>query len=428
MKNIILIAALMCCFISASAQPIRKESKQRSWKESLELVEKMNGRENLFTMKLDSVTMYEGDDMKVLFDYDEHFNCTWIAIAYLYDEWEVEFAYEYAYDEQDRLIAMIDYDEERKEEYFYNAQGLVEEILYSYYDEIWQTYGKTVLSYDEGGLLQLGTRFMTDWDGEWEPQDKTEYSYNAEGLCIEEIESEWYEGWNLMEKTVYQYNAQQLCSEKIEYGWGGGWYRDYKNTYDYDAEGNLLTEIAYYLNLVTEDWDYLNKYEFAYDANNNCIDYYEYSHDYGAEDWDLEIVIHTTYGMPGIGCISGLSLMWDLFEFGFPISNKVEQLIMDDDGDLFSLDFHYSSTTGIDEPMAGVFGVYPNPTKGILVLETQSIASLQGQTYRISNLMGQVLLQGEITAERQQIDVSRLAEGMYFVTVGNSTQKIVVNR
>ena len=43
-------------------------------------------------------------------------------------------------------------------------------------------------------------------------------------------------------------------------------------------------------------------------------------------------------------------------------------------------------------------------------------------------MMGQMLLQGQIMDETQQIDVSGLAEGMYFVTVGNSTQKIVVNR
>ena len=48
--------------------------------------------------------------------------------------------------------------------------------------------------------------------------------------------------------------------------------------------------------------------------------------------------------------------------------------------------------------------------------------------YRICNIMGQVLLQGQITGENQRIDVSGLAEGMYFVAVGNFTQKIVVNR
>ena len=60
--------------------------------------------------------------------------------------------------------------------------------------------------------------------------------------------------------------------------------------------------------------------------------------------------------------------------------------------------------------------------------ETFQETSLQGQTYRICNLMGQVLLQGQVTDERQMIDVSGLSEGMYFVTVGNYTQKIVVNR
>ena len=71
--------------------------------------------------------------------------------------------------------------------------------------------------------------------------------------------------------------------------------------------------------------------------------------------------------------------------------------------------------------------VYPNPTDGFLVLETQGIASLQEQTYCISNLMGQVLLQGQITAERQRIDVTRLAEGMYFISIGDRARKFVVN-
>ena len=449
----------MCCLISASAQPIRKESKPRSLEESLQRVEKLNRHENTFTTKLDSVTMYQGDNMKVFLDYDAHFNCTRLVIDYLYDDWETEYVYEYAYDEQDRLIAMMDYEDNSKEEYVYNAQGLVEEIYrYDYrYDGTWQLYAKSVLTYDEdnrlvlsvgydfgdgdwvesskrtwdyeAGLLQVETDYLADGNGGWTPAEKAEYSYNEEGLCIEKIESEWYGGWTAWTKIVYQYNAQQLCSEKIEYGWGGGtWNNMYKNTYDYDEAGNLLTEIAYYLQLVTEEWEYRNRYEYVYDADNNCTDYYEYYHYFGEDDWDLETVFHTTYGTPDIACISGLSLMWDLFEFPFPISNKVEQLVLDDSEEVYCLDFHYSSTVGIDESTAGMMGVYPNPMDGVLVIETQGIASLQGQTYRISNMMGQVLLQGQIMGETQQIDVTGLAEGMYFVTVGNSTQKIVVNR
>jgi hypothetical protein len=73
-----------------------------------------------------------------------------------------------------------------------------------------------------------------------------------------------------------------------------------------------------------------------------------------------------------------------------------------------------------------MFGVYPNPAKDFLVLETQGFASLQFQTYRISNMMGQMLLQAQIMDETQQIDVSGLPQGMYFITVGEGTRKFVV--
>ena len=40
--------------------------------------------------------------------------------------------------------------------------------------------------------------------------------------------------------------------------------------------------------------------------------------------------------------------------------------------------------------------------------------------------MGQVLLLGQIMGETQRIDVTGLAEGMYFITVGDQTRKFVV--
>ena len=74
----------------------------------------------------------------------------------------------------------------------------------------------------------------------------------------------------------------------------------------------------------------------------------------------------------------------------------------------------------------GTLSVYPNPTHGVLVVETVCTPSLPNQTYHITNLMGQTLMTGQITAENQQIDVSNLPEGMYFITVGEGTRKFVV--
>jgi len=72
------------------------------------------------------------------------------------------------------------------------------------------------------------------------------------------------------------------------------------------------------------------------------------------------------------------------------------------------------------------FAVYPNPTNGVLFVETQNFASLPNQTYHITNLMGQTILSGSINAETQQINIKELPSGMYFITVGGQTVKFVV--
>ncbi len=82
---------------------------------------------------------------------------------------------------------------------------------------------------------------------------------------------------------------------------------------------------------------------------------------------------------------------------------------------------------GLDEgsPSTGseAITVYPNPTNGIVNVRLPQCDS--PTEYRITNLMGQTLMSGQITAENQQIDISNLPQGMYFVSVGNETRKFV---
>ncbi len=88
---------------------------------------------------------------------------------------------------------------------------------------------------------------------------------------------------------------------------------------------------------------------------------------------------------------------------------------------------------GLDEPTAIPFTIYPNPTNGVLTIQhsalTTSNAShfnIPNSSFRITNLMGQTVQTGSLTAETQQIDVSALPQGMYFISVGDMTQKFVV--
>jgi hypothetical protein len=76
---------------------------------------------------------------------------------------------------------------------------------------------------------------------------------------------------------------------------------------------------------------------------------------------------------------------------------------------------------------AGTLTVYPNLTNGILTIHHSSFR-IHHSAFRITNLMGQTVQTGNLTAETQQIDVSNLPQGMYFISVDDMTQKFVVNK
>ena len=73
---------------------------------------------------------------------------------------------------------------------------------------------------------------------------------------------------------------------------------------------------------------------------------------------------------------------------------------------------------------SGTLVVYPNPTDGVLFVRTHAVRPYE--EYHITNIMGQTLLTGQITAETQQIDVANLPQGMYFITFAGETRKFVV--
>ena len=75
--------------------------------------------------------------------------------------------------------------------------------------------------------------------------------------------------------------------------------------------------------------------------------------------------------------------------------------------------------------VSGTFVVYPNPANGILTIH-HSAFRIQNSEFRITNLMGQTLLQGNITTETQQINIESLPAGMYFITFAGETRKFVV--
>lgn len=82
---------------------------------------------------------------------------------------------------------------------------------------------------------------------------------------------------------------------------------------------------------------------------------------------------------------------------------------------------------GLDETPMASFQIYPNPTDGLLHVETVCTPSLPME-YRITNLLGQTLLTGQVetrhaTSLQTMINVSTLPAGLYFISFGHQTLK-----
>ena len=67
--------------------------------------------------------------------------------------------------------------------------------------------------------------------------------------------------------------------------------------------------------------------------------------------------------------------------------------------------------------------VFPNPTQGILQIETSFVHP--GTPYIVSDEMGSIVLQGTLNSTITPIDISRLSSGFYMLRVGNEVVKVV---
>jgi len=116
--------------------------------------------------------------------------------------------------------------------------------------------------------------------------------------------------------------------------------------------------------------------------------------------------------------VEGLRCYW--------LENELIYKLGDEDCEAIYNEWHNGIEEDGPSTGSGTFAVYPNPANDILFVQTLRATSLPAETYRITNLMGQTLLQGVLAAETQQIDISSLRAGMYFISVGEQSKKFVV--
>lgn len=406
MKNSIIIAALMCCIVSASA--------------------KQNCNENDLTVKLDSI---KSVGRKFLFEYDTHLNCTRCTeYMYISDSigWNFMAFNEYTYDELYRMTSKTTYERfgngMRKYEYFYNGQGLLSEVTYSYYNGTnWHFIEKYYYEYDEEMNQILYIQYKHE-DGNWEEVEKKVWEY-AGGLPWLILR---YSFGTLYDKTEYDYNEQGLCSEMIRSIYivepmVPEWKEYYKELYEYDEAGNLLTKTI--LDGNSNGLYYRKKTELAYDGNNNCTNISEYSgYDNNTGQW---LYLNKEFGFVydstvNINNIAGLSSFWkEYFDLDIPLFNEL-QLVTIDMGDVIQYDFYYSNSTGLDEPKEILLSVWPNPAT-----EKVHVGGIEIAEVQVYNTLGQLM---KTVQNSNEVDVSNLPQGVYLLRITDAEGKNRVAR
>lgn len=113
--------------------------------------------------------------------------------------------------------------------------------------------------------------------------------------------------------------------------------------------------------------------------------------------------------------VEGIRCVW---QYGQLIFHQTEA-----ECDEVYINYHYDTE---ENPVTESFNVYPNPTSGLLVIHNSEFR-IPNSSFLITTPLGQTLMSGTITSEKHQIDLSNLPKGLYFITIGNSTQKIVIN-
>jgi len=334
--------------------------------------------------------------------------------------WGSSYRYYYTYDDSSNLLECLVKYRDRETLYFTEEYIIDSKDVYQY-----ENGKKMRRDHFTDSTLVLQNYYLYDYsdDDTWssetkynannQPITKTEYTYSDSLEVLTKTVSNWSTEtgtWVNMSLTEYEYSDGNLIEKRITNWTDGEISQQQRQLYDYNENGNC-TRILFQT-MVENVYADRNRATYLYDENNLCTNA-------NAERWN-----DTTWVLGGFP--SGTYLFFD--DLYADVNNAIGSIA----GCTRAEVTEYITTpipnhTIENNPSENPFVVYPNPTNNVLFVETQSIASQPNPIeYRITNLIGQTILSGYITAENQQIDISNMPTGLYFMTVGEQTMKFVI--
>jgi hypothetical protein len=330
----------------------------------------------------------------------------------------------------------------------------------------WQRTSKQIFNYDGSGFL-INTRNQT-WDipsTTWKDISQSNYTNNLDGTASVVTTQSWSGSqWNDVSRTTYTYNvSKKVLTATTEIWLVVMWQNLSMQTNTYDGSGFLITDLSQtwdgvsawknsqrikYKNNVngtvnvdtTQVWDGISTWKnserstFTYNGANKVVT--ETTDTLRSGNWEAYSLITNTYS--GNNLTNTLEQQWDKNSSTYKnesqsnFTNNVDgtpsvivNQLWDNGSSLWNnstrLTYKYSTATLSPQLYTKEdITIYPNPAGDVITIKGN--ISIHGSSYSITDQSGKLVLRGRLINENSTIDVSTLANGIYFLQLGERSR------
>lgn len=249
---------------------------------------------------------------------------------------------------------------------------------------VWVNQNKQSSSYNINNYFTIGLGYRwnvntNSWDLKSRGTNYYDINNNVDSILSENWTSNNYVNASL---EIYTYDTNNNKTSWTSQGWNQtAWQNSTQYVYTYDSSNNLITQLNKTWNITNNQWKNTGKSHSYFDSNNFIT--YEVGDSYKSD--------------------------------GITIDSRD------------SVVYYFHAVVGVKELKSNNknISIYPNPSKGIFNINSSNTIN----SIEVYNIIGTLISKPELSLNNQ-IDLSSLSKGMYFLKVFDSiqyhTEKIII--
>ena len=293
--------------------------------------------------------------------------------------------------------------------------NILTELTQTWSAGAWVNKDLVTMTYNSNN--HVSTHLSQKWiAGAWQNLNYYNYTFNASNKPISDLYKSWNtatSAWRDVSKRTFTYDINNDITNTLAESWySNTWNNGANYTYTYDINHNQLSEITQGWN-ATFGWVNSSNNVKTYDASNNIIFYLNQYWNTSNSSWRRASTSSDNYDINNFK----KNITYKFYDTTSGVNISSEDSIV----------YYYHSVVGLNELALKEksITVYPNPSNGLLNISSSNIIN----SIELYNNLGVLVSKPEIMYNNQ-IDLSSLSKGFYFLKVSDGkqyhTEKVII--